>query len=1175
MNEVKKSKEMTAALQSKAVRDWVQQRLNTEDKNQTAARYRIEHLDASSKVAQRENAKAQLMGATAEKPHAVLNVGLFGEGVDVPGLSAVGFLEPRKSPVEVIQAVGRVMRRAQHKKMGYILCPIIIPPKTDAEQWLSSSNAEDGWQELGQILVALRAHDRRIEDELANLIQIYLPPPPTEEIATLVALGTEDNRVELYKHQGQPGTAEADTKKVLTGQAQIKDLPYVLEDPTDQPIQTAEQRIYQLIENAADPEPAQIISGKKNADGSLELRTDAPIRLKTKDTMPGPIDIEKTKKHGRKMLNGEAGQPIKPRPQSPREDIATLIALGGKNRISYHVHIGKPGTAQRALEKVLANHATPKNQFRPLSDLTAANPPAETPEQILSGKLTADGNLELRKAKTIRLKPPAENTPAPLDLAKSKKLGRQMLAGKAGEPIDRNKLETQIRGLFDQVEADKIGITANLLAKSGLATNRPQRDTNILEHSITEAKRRLAEDELAPLLDRHFRLDQLAAEKRKQQADGPTIAALLLMNACLLHQRIAAGGWLPNIAALDQIKNAPDAIMEVFSQWNRITRHDFLPIVEPAIEIIEAIQTTGKRSGLNSALRHLAAQAEQIAASYADLGADHAGPLFNKVMGNQASDGAYFTRPPAAALLAALTLDAADKNADWTKDSTWKEYRTVDLACGSGTLLAALLTEMKRRARVQGATDERLAELQKLAVEETLAGLDFNPVSLQLAAAQLTAGNQDVAYRRMQLYQMPYGPEAGRARVGTPELLGQRKILRRAGFDFADEKVGQQVQLDRDDPLLEDAVDAASNVRTVIMNPPFTNRKKMGEKFAKEIQQEMRLRIDSYEKMLVAADPEMENLSGQNSIAPMFVALADKCADQKQGIMAMIHPTIALTNIAGQNELRILAKRFHVHSLITCHDPKQINLSQNTSINESLIILRRHHGLKPPTRIIALDRFPANETEATELHKHIENTKTGLLPDGWGEISEWPAERIEKGDYSAVAFRSPELADAAAKIAGDKRLPLMPDQSVFPQLAGAVPSSGFEKCPANTENSFPVLYSKSADGQKKIESTPDAHMVFAKKINAGRGGGGRSPKKTFGKVIPFARHLGPKHQHRPPNRRRQREKIYRRRLDASPQCHPRSSKSNRRLPKLHRRSPPTTPQSGSQNGFPSIQPRHL
>ena len=59
-------------------------------------------------------------------------------------------------------------------------------------------------------------------------------------------------------------------------------------------------------------------------------------------------------------------------------------------------------------------------------------------------------------------------------------------------------------------------------------------------------------------------------------------------------------------------------------------------------------------------------------------------------------------------------------------------------------------------------------------MEDTLKGMDINPISLQLAASQLTTGNQDIGYRRMGLHRMPYGPDASdpaKVSAGTLELL--------------------------------------------------------------------------------------------------------------------------------------------------------------------------------------------------------------------------------------------------------------------------------------------------------------------------------------------------------------------------------------------------------------------
>lgn len=187
------------------------------------------------------------------------------------------------------------------------------------------------------------------------------------------------------------------------------------------------------------------------------------------------------------------------------------------------------------------------------------------------------------------------------------------------------------------------------------------------------------------------------------------------------------------------------------------------------------------------------------------------------------------------------------------------------------------------------------------------------------------------------------------------------------------------------DPTLEDAVDGALGASVVIMNPPFTNRIKMGEKFSDEIRSRLRARVDGLEQALVRNDPELERFVSKRSIAPLFEALAEKCADAANGVVAMVRPTIVLTGPASLRMREIFARRFHIHTLVTCHQPDEVNLSQNTSINESLIVIRRHasrNGTKPPTRIIGLDRMPTDDQAVAELHDCLLRCETGLLPDG-------------------------------------------------------------------------------------------------------------------------------------------------------------------------------------------------
>lgn len=94
------------------------------------------------------------------------NARCLSEGVDVPTLDAVLFLAPRKSQVDVIQAVGRVMRRAEGKDFGYIILPVAVPSGMSPEQALDDNKR---FQVVWQVLKALRAHDERLDAAINSM----------------------------------------------------------------------------------------------------------------------------------------------------------------------------------------------------------------------------------------------------------------------------------------------------------------------------------------------------------------------------------------------------------------------------------------------------------------------------------------------------------------------------------------------------------------------------------------------------------------------------------------------------------------------------------------------------------------------------------------------------------------------------------------------------------------------------------------------------------------------------------------------------------------------------------------------------------------------------------------------------------------------------------------------
>lgn len=122
---------------------------------------RAEHVDGTMNVAQR-GGKLRWLEAEPEQDECriLTNARCLSEGVDVPSLDAVMFLNPRNSQVDVVQSVGRVMRRAKDKDYGYIILPVGIPSGVAPEAALKDSKK---YKVIWSVLNALRSHDDRFE----------------------------------------------------------------------------------------------------------------------------------------------------------------------------------------------------------------------------------------------------------------------------------------------------------------------------------------------------------------------------------------------------------------------------------------------------------------------------------------------------------------------------------------------------------------------------------------------------------------------------------------------------------------------------------------------------------------------------------------------------------------------------------------------------------------------------------------------------------------------------------------------------------------------------------------------------------------------------------------------------------------------------------------------------
>jgi superfamily II DNA or RNA helicase len=95
----------------------------------------------------------------------ITNARCLSEGVDVPSLDAIAFIDPRSSQIDIIQAVGRVIRLNENKKTGTIVLPVFISKSDDPVQAIESGNFKPIWD----VLNALKAHDEVLAYELNQI----------------------------------------------------------------------------------------------------------------------------------------------------------------------------------------------------------------------------------------------------------------------------------------------------------------------------------------------------------------------------------------------------------------------------------------------------------------------------------------------------------------------------------------------------------------------------------------------------------------------------------------------------------------------------------------------------------------------------------------------------------------------------------------------------------------------------------------------------------------------------------------------------------------------------------------------------------------------------------------------------------------------------------------------
>ena len=172
-----------------------------DSKHRAAFHCETQHVDGQHHALDRKSRIEWLKEGSGENCRILSNARCLSEGIDVPALDAVLFMNPRNSHVDIVQAVGRVMRKSEGKGYGYIILPIAVPAGVDPAKALDDN---ERFAAVWSVLCALRSHDNRFNAEINH---IDLNNNPTSRI---IFSGNDGATMELPEFPFPPMDLPAD-----------------------------------------------------------------------------------------------------------------------------------------------------------------------------------------------------------------------------------------------------------------------------------------------------------------------------------------------------------------------------------------------------------------------------------------------------------------------------------------------------------------------------------------------------------------------------------------------------------------------------------------------------------------------------------------------------------------------------------------------------------------------------------------------------------------------------------------------------------------------------------------------------------------------------------------------------------------------------------------------------
>jgi hypothetical protein len=414
--------------------------------------------------------------------------------------------------------------------------------------------------------------------------------------------------------------------------------------------------------------------------------------------------------------------------------------------------------------------------------------------------------------------------------------------------------------------------------------------------------------------------------------ESANMGALVIINAMTFHERLASIDI--RVSPLETTRDHGRISKSLLiSSWDIILDIDYWPIFKMAREVVSKLSDIEASEVLS--------QCASTAGTLLTMGVvgrhDLSGRIFNRLVSDRKFFAAFYTSIPAATLLAGLALSPNKwPGIDWRRIETLSDFRIIDPACGTGTLLMAAYRQIIDNHSSLSGDNSTIGDLHKALVEQIIYGADVVQAAIHVTAATLASMAPAITFKQMNLHTLKMGvDQSGEVWLGSLDWLIAPQL--QSFFSTSNEQIGARSGI-------SGALIPRPSVDLVISNPPYTRRgsdsgheESMARIFSlPEGDSEAQAKISRRTSELLRGTAANQ-IAGHGS---SFAVLADRMV-KRGGRIALVLPVTILAGEAWSDIREMLSINYQVEYVISSHDPELRGMSYDTDIAEIMLIARR------------------------------------------------------------------------------------------------------------------------------------------------------------------------------------------------------------------------------------------